>query len=267
MTTTKFGEFITREQRGRVALIRFDRGDGRNAMSREVMRQLLAVAASFDEDAQTSAIVLTGDPRSFCVGFDLRDPEGAKLAASGLAERRQAQTLGARLCRAWANLAPLTIVALEGYCIGGGVALAVACDLRIAGNNARLSIPEIDRGMNMTWGSLPRLVSLIGPARTKRLVILGQTVSGEEARGMGLVDEATQPGLALDRALTLADQVAAKPPLPVRMNKLAINAAVALNEATASADFDQFLLCQGSDDFREGIASFLEKRPPRFTGT
>ncbi len=266
MTTTRFGEFITKEQRGRVALVRFDRGDGRNAMSRDVMRQLIAAAASFDEDAETSAIVLTGDPRSFCVGFDLRDPEGAKLAGAGLAERRQAQTLGARLCRAWANLAPLTIVALEGYCIGGGVALAVACDLRIAGNNAKLSIPEIDRGMNMTWGSLPRLVSLIGPARTKRLVILGQPISGEEARGIGLVDEATQPGLALDRALAIADQVAAKPPLPVRMNKLAINAAASLNEATASADFDQLLLCQGSDDFREGIASFLEKRPPRFTG-
>jgi enoyl-CoA hydratase len=255
MTITKFGSFITKEQRGRVALVRFDRGDGRNAMSREVMRQLIAVAASFDEDAETSAIVLTGDPRAFCVGYDLRDAEAASLAGAGLAERRQAQTLGARLCRAF-----------EGYCIGGGVALVVGCDLRVAGSNAKISIPEIDRGMNMTWGSLPRLVSLIGPARTKRLVILGHAISGDEARGMGLVDETTQPGLALDRALAIADQVAAKPPLPVRMNKLAINAATSLNEGTAAADFDQLLLCQGSDDFREGVASFLEKRPPRFTG-
>ena len=267
MTTTRFGDFITKEQRGRVALIRFDRSDGRNAVSREVMRQLIAAASSFDDDAETSAIVLAGDPRSFCVGFDLKDAENAKLAGAGLAERRQAQTLGARLCRAWSGLAPLTIVAIEGHCIGGGVALAVACDMRIAGGNSKLSIPEIDRGMNMTWGSLPRLVSLIGPARTKRLVILGQAISGEEARGIGLVDETTQPGLALDRALAIAAQVAAKPPLPVRMNKLAINAAAALNEATAAADFDQLLLCQDSNDFREGIASFLEKRPPRFTGT
>ena len=266
MTTTKFGEFVSREQRGRLALVRFDRGDGRNAMSREVMRQLISVARSFEDDAETSAIVLTGDPRSFCVGFDLRDAESTALAGAGLAERRQAQTLGARLCRAWESLAPLTLVAIEGYCIGGGVALAVACDLRVAGSNAKLSIPEIDRGMNMTWGSLPRLVSLIGPARTKRLVILGQAVSGEEARGFGLVDETTQPGLALDRALALATDVAAKPPLPVRMNKQAINAAAALNEQTASADFDQLVLCQGSDDFREGVASFLEKRQPRFTG-
>jgi enoyl-CoA hydratase len=266
MTTTKFGAFITKEQRGRVALVRFDRGDGRNAMSREIMRDLIAAAASFEEDAETSAIVLTGDPRSFCVGYDLRDAEAAKLSGAGLAERRQGQTLGSRLCRAWASLAPLTIVAIEGYCIGGGVALAVSCDLRVAANNAKISIPEIDRGMNMTWGSLPRLVSLIGPARTKRLVILAQALSGEEARGIGLVDETTQAGLALDRALALAGQVAAKPPLPVRMNKLAINAAASLNEGTAAADFDQLLLCQGSDDFREGVASFLEKRPPRFTG-
>lgn len=266
MTTTKFGAFITKEQRGRVALIRFDRGDGRNAMSREVMRQLIAVATSFDEDSETSAIVLTGDPRSFCVGYDLRDAEATTLSSAGLAERRQGQTLGARLCKAWASLAPLTIVAMEGYCIGGGMALAVSCDLRVASNSAKLSIPEIDRGMNMTWGSLPRLVSLIGPARTKRLVILGQAISGEEARGIGLVDETAQTGSALDRALAIAAAVAAKPPLPVRMNKAAINAAAALNEATAAADFDQLLLCQGSDDFREGVASFLEKRPPRFTG-
>jgi enoyl-CoA hydratase/carnithine racemase len=266
MTTTKFGAFISKEQRGRVALVRFDRGDGRNAMSREVMRQLTAVAQSFEEDAQTSAIVLTGDPRSFCVGYDLRDAEAATLATAGLAERRQGQTLGARLCRAWASLGPLTIVAIEGHCIGGGLALAVACDLRIASNGAKLSIPEIDRGMNMTWGSLPRLVSLIGPARTKRLVILGQAINGEEARSIGLVDETTQSGSALDRALAIAEEVAAKPPLPVRMNKLAINAAASLNEATAAADFDQLLLCQGSEDFREGVASFLEKRKPRFTG-
>jgi enoyl-CoA hydratase/carnithine racemase len=211
-------------------------------------------------------VVLTGHPNSFCVGYDLKDSEAARLSSSGLSERRQAQTLGAALCRAWAEIAPLTIVAIEGYCIGGGMALAAACDLRIAGSNAKLSIPEIDRGMNMTWGSLPRLVNLIGPARAKRLVILGEAISGDEARGIGLVDEATQPGLALDRALALAEQVAAKPPLPVRMNKLAINAASSLNAATAMADFDQLLLCQTSEDFREGIASFLEKRAPRFSG-
>ena len=96
MTLTKFGDFVSREQRGRVALVRFDRGDGRNAMSREVMRQLIAVAASFDEDSETSAIVLTVDPRAFCVGYDLRDAEAAKLSGAGLAERRQGQTLGAR---------------------------------------------------------------------------------------------------------------------------------------------------------------------------
>src|SRR5262244_1175515 len=104
MTFSKFGDFITKEQRGRVALVRFDRGDGRNAMSRQAMRQLIAVAASFEEDGETSAIVLTGDPRSFCVGYDLRDAEAAQLSSAGLSERRQAQTLGARLCRAWANL-------------------------------------------------------------------------------------------------------------------------------------------------------------------
>jgi len=258
---------VTIERRGRVAVVRFDRQDGRNAMSRALMRELFEAARSFEEDDETSAIVLTGAADVFTMGFDLRDPSLPKFATAGLSERRRSVQIGPRLCRAWEDLAPFTIVAIEGYCIGGGMALSVACDFRVCGANATLYVPEINRGMNMSWQSLPRFVNLVGPARAKQIVILAEKIAAEQALAWGLVQEVVPAGTALDRALALAERAAAMPPLPVRMTKQAINAAAtALNHSASYMDADQYVLCQTGEDFKEGVAAFLEKRPPRFTG-
>jgi enoyl-CoA hydratase len=138
---------VTTERKGRIAIIRFDLGDGKNALSREVMRGLLEAARSFEEDSETSAIVLTGSAANFTLGFDLRE---AKMDGIGLAERRQLQALGPRLCRAWEALEPMSFAAIEGWCVGGGVALVAALDIRVAGAGARFYVPEIERGMNMS---------------------------------------------------------------------------------------------------------------------
>ena len=113
---------------GRIAVVRLDAGDDRNLMSRQVMADLTAAARDFEDDATTSAIVLTGTSRVFTFGFDL---SGA-AAEVPLSERRVLQALGPRMCRAWAELEPFTVCAVEGWCVGGGVALAVALDLRVA---------------------------------------------------------------------------------------------------------------------------------------
>ena len=102
---------------------------------------------------------------NFCLGMDFKDEEVAKSATAGLAERRVALKTGPRMCRAWEELDPLTIVAIEGWCVGGGVALAVSCDLRIIGTGGHFYVPEVERGFNMSWGSVPRITNLVGPAR------------------------------------------------------------------------------------------------------
>ena len=137
-------ENITIERDGRIAIVRFDRGDGINALSHQFMRDIGAAAKSLDEDAELSAIVLTGTPKIFSGGFDLKDPESAELREAGLATLRRAAQAGPRMCRAWMELEPVTIAAVEGWCIGGGVVLATACDHRVLGQNGTMYVPEID---------------------------------------------------------------------------------------------------------------------------
>lgn len=203
----------------------------------------------------------------FSVGFDLKDPLRERLMAAGAGERLAAAKVGQKLCRAWAALEPLTIVAVEGHCIGGGTALAVACDLIVAGGEARFLVPEIERGMNMSWQSVPRIVNLVGPARAKRICILAEPLDAATGLDWGLVQYAAPAGGARARALELAAVAAAKPPIPVRMIKRGVEAyASALVHAASQMDADQFALATLSEDYREGVESFLEKRPPRYTG-
>ncbi len=148
---------------GRIAVVRFDRGDNINALSRQAMRELRDVPRDFEDDLETSVIILTGSAKAFSAGFDLKDHEGAKRGGLPLGESLLNQRLGPRLCKAWEQLEQVTIAAVEGHCIGGGVALAVSLDFRFCGRSAHFRIPEVELGMNMSWGSIPRLVALMGP--------------------------------------------------------------------------------------------------------
>ena len=152
-------------------------------------------------------------------------------------------------------------------CVGGGAALAVACDLRVMAKSARLYVPEVARGMNMSWGSIPRMTALIGPARAKRLAALCEKVDAETALAWGLADAVADDGNVLERAMAFARMAAELPPTALKMVKRDVNiAALALSQATAHRDLEAFALMQQSEDYAEGVASFLEGRPPKFTG-
>ncbi len=258
---------VTLAREGRVAIVTIKRGDRLNALSRAVMEDLTAVAGELRSDTSTSAVVLTGDP-VFSAGVDLSDSRMGIGAETPLIERREALRIGPDLCAAWEAVDQVTIAAIEGFCIGGGLALVAACDFRIAGRGAHFRLPEVPLGMNMSWGSQPRLVNLIGPARAKKLVIFGERVPAEEAESWGMVDVVTDDGAALAAARDWADRVAALPPLPVRMAKRAITAiATANNTAATYMDADQFALASSSADYREAVQAFFDKRPGRFTGS
>ena len=258
---------VTVEKAERIAMVRFDRGDHANSLSLAIMRELTAVANDLANDPDLCAVVLTGRVDNFSLGMDLKDEEVAKSATAGLAERRVMLKTGPRMCRAWEELDPLTIVAIEGWCVGGGVALAVSCDLRLIGAGGHLYVPEVERGFNMSWGSVPRITNLVGPAKAKRIVVLAEKVDAARALDWGLSDEVVTDGTTVEAALEMARRAASLPPNGVRLCKAAINAYVnALNAAASHADMDQFALTQKSEDCAEGLRAFMEKRDPLFTG-
>jgi enoyl-CoA hydratase len=139
-------DFVTIERglgpEGRVAVVRFDRGGSINALSPEALRQLTNAARSFEDDSETSVVVLTGAPKAFSAGFDLRDPEGRARRTMDIGSLRRHLKLGPRLTRAWQEMEQITIGAIEGFCIGGGVALAVALDFRVIASDARCACPK-----------------------------------------------------------------------------------------------------------------------------
>ena len=260
-------EYLEVERDGRVLTVRFDSGAGVNSLNNAMMRELTTLARELQDDSELSCVILTGRADGFCAGMDLRDPELASLGEKTVAEKRGLLKLGPAMCAAWEAIEAVTVVAMEGMCIGGGMALAVACDWRVAAHNATLYVPELKLGMNMSWQSVPRFVNLVGPAKTKQLLLLAEHTSAATALDWGLVDYLVEPGQTLARAGELAKQVAAMPPVPLRMAKRAINASAnALNDATSFMDADQFLLTHGMDDAAEGARAFFEKREPEFRG-
>ena len=191
-------DFVTIEKglgpEGRIAVVRFDRDDGINALSPEAMRQLTQAARSFDDDGNTSVVVLTGGPRAFSAGFDLKDPEGRSRKSMDLGSLRRHLKLGPRLSRAWQEMEQITIGAIEGFCIGGGLALAVALDFRVMARDAHLRVPEIGLGMNMSWQSIPRMLHWMGPARTKQAVILAlASLTDDHKEGVAAFLERRKP--------------------------------------------------------------------------
>lgn len=251
----------------RIATVRFDRGDRANALSLEAIRQLTEAARGFHARPDISAVILMGQSGNFTLGADLKDPARAAQTDQGLAQRRIALRAGPEMCEAWEKIDAITIMAIEGWCVGGGAALAVACDLRVMAKSATLYVPEVARGMNMSWGSIPRITALVGPARAKRLAALCEKVTAETALAWGLADAMSEDGAALARAQDFARMAAALPPTALKMVKRDVNiAALALSQATSHRDLEAFALMQQSEDYAEGVASFLAGRPPTFTG-
>mgnify|MGYP000686796999 CR=1 FL=1 len=260
-------KFSTVEKQGRIAIVRLDRGIAANPLSLATMQELTAIARHLDEDLDVSVVVLTGRADNFSMGFDLKDPDSVAMRTAPLQKRRKLLQTGPRMCKAWEDLEQMTICAIEGWCVGGGTALAVSLDLRVMAEGSTMYVSEIERGMNMSWNSVPRFVNLCGPAKSKRAVVMAEKVSAERALDWGLADEVTPKGGAFDKAMEMAERIASLPPVQVRMCKRDVDvAAKALNHAVSFMDLDQYALAQTSDDYQEGIASFLEKRAPNWTG-
>jgi enoyl-CoA hydratase len=258
-------QFLKLTKQAHILTVQLNRPQERNALSAGLMRELIEVTEEIRKDMSISVVILCGQEEFFSAGVDLRDPENARAFQEPLAVRRRLLLeRGPRMCQVWQDLPQVTIVALEGFCIGGAVSLALSCDFRVMAETAFIRIPEIDLGMNYSWGSLPRLVSLVGPARAKQWVILVDKVECLEARQSGFAQWVVPEGQTLKKSVEIAERISAKPQAPVFMTKQTVNALVQAPQAIGHMDADQFALTILSEDFQEGVEAFLNKRKPVF---
>lgn len=258
-------QFLKITKQARVLIVQINRPKERNALCAGLIRELIDVTDPIKRDMSVSVVILYGQDEFFSAGVDLKDPESVQVFQEPLSVRRRLLLeLGPRMCQVWQDLPQVTIAAIEGFCVGGAVSLALACDFRIMSNKAFLQIPEINLGMNYSWDSLPRLVNLVGPAKAKQWVILADRIECTEALQSGFAQWAAQLGQSLDKALELAKTIAEKPQAPVFMTKQTVNALTAAPQSISHMDADQFALTILSDDFQEGLDAFRNKRKPIF---
>lgn len=237
---------------GRLVL---DRPAKLNALSPQVLVDLVDAARWFD-DQPVRVVIVTGAGRAFSGGFDLDSFANPTLPPL------EAGDLGRRAAEAITGMRALTIAAVRGRCVGGGVVLVAACDLRIAADDALFSIPEVDLGIPLAWGGIPRLVRELGPAITKELVLTCRPFDAEEARSLRFVNRVV-PAEGLDAAADdLARSLAAKAPLVLELTKRHVNAATEELASTLGADRDAAVLVAAMADPGARAASrrYLEAR-------
>jgi enoyl-CoA hydratase/carnithine racemase len=248
---------VTVERQGAIAIVRMARTENLNAFNRELTIELTEAARSFHPDQETHAVILTGTPRAFSAGADLKEvrPTGS------FAAQRERSHLGRHLCRAWEEMPQTTIAAIEGPAVGAGVALAISCDWRVMARSAYLYVPEVKIGLTLQWQAIPRLITLVGPARAKRIVMLCEKMGPEQALAWGLIEEIVDDGRAVDKARELAEAATTMPPVIMTMTKQAINAtANAHLHVSSFMDADVSLLVRDTSEAVSAREAFKKKR-------
>jgi enoyl-CoA hydratase len=246
---------------GPIASITLDRGDKLNALTMAMLEALEAACAELDRDASVRAVIVGSSSRAFCAGADIT--EWSQLGPLGMWQRwiRDGQRVFDRLAR----LRQPTIAAIGGIAYGGGLELALACDLRIASTDARFAFPEVTIGAVPGWAGSQRLPRVIGAGRAKQLILSGEPIEAGTAAAWGLVNEVVSADRLLPRALELARRIAENAPTAVQAAKQLVDAGLGEGVATALEALAAGLAA-GTADAREGITAFREKRKPKFTG-
>ena len=246
---------------GPVGCLMLNRPEKLNALSPTMLQELLRAARWFDSRPEIRVVIVAGAGRAFCAGFDLNFFGGADSAPPGHADA----DLGRLMTDQLANLRALTIAAIQGRCVGGGVVIAAACDLRIVAEDAIFSIPEVDMGIPLAWGGIPRLVREIGPAMTRELVLDCREFSATEAQALRFVNRLVPAEELVDAAGAWAARLAGRAGRLLDATKRQVNAATErlLSPSDAVSDAEELLAALGDPECREMSGKYLARRLKR----
>ncbi|MCP5044639.1 MAG: enoyl-CoA hydratase/isomerase family protein [bacterium] len=242
---------------GTIGRLTLDRAEKLNPLSTKTLSELAAAARWFDEQRDVKVVIVSGAGRAFSAGADLSTFEGAQDVAT-----RDAADIGREMAEALENMRAISIAAIQGWCVGGGLVLAAACDLRVAAEDARFSIPEIDLGIPLAWGGIPRLVREIGPALTKELVITCRPFDAHEAKTAGFLNRLV-PAQDLEASvLELAESIAGKASLAIFSTKRHVNAVTDQMVGTMRSwsDADGLVTAIGDGECGDARRAYLEAR-------
>lgn len=249
-------ETVIYQKEGSIGIITFNRPDRLNAINNQLLDEF---DSSLDEteSEDVRVVILTGNERSFCAGFDLKE-----TVTPSISQKYN------RLINRIESFGKLTIAAIDGYALGGGCEIALCCDFRIASGTASIGLPEVKVGIipsgGVTYRLLPRVIGL---GRAKEMLYLGESLSGIEAFNIGLVNKVVPPGKVLDEAKRLAGILLDRPPLSIKAIKDCVHAGIQLDsEGTVNFVMNAANLLRPTEDYLEGREAFREKRKPIWKG-
>jgi enoyl-CoA hydratase len=251
---------IETEIQGRAGVVRIHRPEAMNALNGMVMEELTGALAEYDADSRVGAMVLTGDARAFAAGADIKE----------MAEASPVDMLTSDRIGRWDRLRRLhkpVIAAVSGWCLGGGNELAMACDMIVASETARFGQPEINIGVMPGAGGTQRLTRAVGKAVAMEMVLNNRTLTAQEALQFGLVNRVVPVEVVLEEAVRLANEIAERAPVAVRLAKEAVQGAFESFLADGLADERRsFYFLFSTEDQKEGMQAFVSKRKPEWKG-
>jgi enoyl-CoA hydratase len=251
------------EKRDGIATITINRPQAMNALNDETVQELLLRLKDAENDENVRVIVITGaGEKAFCAGLDLKPMRDINVIEAVETSRR-----GQKLTLAIEEVGKPVIAAINGYALGGGLELAMACDIRIVSEKARIGQTEVNVGLIPGWGGTQRLPRLVGKGIAKELIFTGKLIDAKTAERIGLVNVVVPSDELMSTVEELTKVIMSKPPIAIRLAKELINSSIETDQGTGLVhEAEAFGILSSTEDYREGVSAFIEKRKPEYKG-
>lgn len=252
--------FVKLEKQGHVGIVTIDRQEALNALNSQVLSDLDAVIDQVAADDEIYVMILTGAGRSFVAGADIGEMKGFSSI-----DGKKFGVHGGGVFLKLENLSKPVIAAVNGFALGGGCELSMACDIRLASEKARFGQPEVGLGITPGFGGTQRLPRIVGVSKAMELILTAKTIKADEAKAIGLVNKVVPAEALLDEAKAMLAVITAKAPMAIRYSKVAINRGMDVDlRAGLELEKDLAAITFGTEDKQEGMDAFLAKRPAKF---